>query len=297
MIVVAGAAHLDRLGHTDGPAITDTSNPGSFNNTLGGAALNVASLLAALGQDVLVISCVGDDAVGRDVIAGLKARGAATQIATLSDQHSATYTAVVNNTGDLVIALADMKCYDHFDPSFAKEGLAKLSTSDWLLVDANFPSTALEAMVDTVDCNIAAMTVSSAKAKRIHPILNKIDILFTNRAEAVALTGLSDAASNDDIMTEFKNIGLPAAVMTNGANSLLLWDGSRCEEISIPPAQITDVTGAGDGMVAGCLNDLMAEKGLNEAVKTGISAAQAVLQVSGPYLPDIKSIIADSKDN
>ena len=162
MIVIAGAAHLDRLGHTHGPTVSNTSNPGWFHDTLGGAALNVASSLAALGQDVTLISCVGGDAVGQDVISGLATRGVSTKIAPLPDQQSATYTAIVNNHGDLIIALADMECYDYFDPAFVIEGLATLGASDWLLIDANLPSDALEAMVNITNCKIAAMTVSSA---------------------------------------------------------------------------------------------------------------------------------------
>ena len=296
MIVVAGAAHLDRLGRTERPAVADTSNPGSFQNTLGGAALNVASSLATLGEDVTLVSCVGDDVTGRDVIDGLAARGVATQISTLPDQNTATYTAIVSNNGDLMIGLADMACYAQFDPTNAAQSLAALKSSDWLLVDANLPSSAIETAVDMVECKIAAMTVSSAKAKNLRPILGKIDTLFTNTSEVKALTGLRGKVSTADMIAGLQKLDVTSAVITNKAQNVLVFDGDQYSEISVPPSPTADVTGAGDGLVAGCLFELMAGKSLNDAVKTGICVAQAILQVTGPYLPHLKSKLTVSKD-
>jgi sugar/nucleoside kinase (ribokinase family) len=296
MIVVAGAAHFDRLGQTTAPSVLEKSNPGSFYNTLGGAALNVASSLAALGQDVTLVSCVGDDASGHEVINGVATRGVTPNIAPLPQHQTATYTAIVDNKGDLVIALADMACYDHFDPQTAAQSIAKLSPSDWLLIDANLPAPAIANMISMASCNIAAMTVSSAKANRLISVLDKVDIVFTNISEAKALMDLGAAATTDDIVTGLRKCGVSNAVITNGADNVIVSSDDLHHEVAIQPQTVADVTGAGDGMVAGCLYHLMRGKPLNEAVNTGIRVAQEILKVSGPYVPDLKSKLAVSKD-
>ena len=297
MIVLVGAAHLDRLGQTDAPAKAESSNPGSFRNTVGGAALNVASTLAALDCEVLLISCVGDDATGRDVRAELAQRGVNTEITTLPDQRTATYTAIVNNDGDLVIGLADMEVYNHFPAHAATRTIQKLEAEDWLLIDANLPEDLIATLVDTAPCKIAAMTVSSAKAKRLSIVLDKIDLLFTNRTEVSALLGLPDTSSPHELVTGMNTQGVKAVVMTNGADDLHVLNGNTFDVIPISPVAASDVTGAGDALTAGCLYEVMAAKPLKQAVKTGISAAKAVLQVSGPYLTEMKTILANTKDH
>ena len=60
-LIVCGAAHVDRTGLLDAPSALGCSNPGRFEETFGGTALNVASVAAGLGAEVELVSLVAQD--------------------------------------------------------------------------------------------------------------------------------------------------------------------------------------------------------------------------------------------
>src|SRR5436305_257330 len=113
MIASIGAAHVDRRGILRGPTILGTSNPGDVHLDFGGVARNVAENLARLGCAVSMLSRVGDDEEGRRVIAHLRFAGIDTALVSRSPvRPTASYTAILENQGELVIGLADMDIYE-----------------------------------------------------------------------------------------------------------------------------------------------------------------------------------------
>ena len=116
MIACIGAAHVDRRGILHGPLILGTSNPGDVHLDLGGVARNVAENLARLGCQVSMLSRVGDDEDGRRVLAHLQAAGIdTTMVSVSSGRPTASYTAILESGGELVLGLADMGIYDEID--------------------------------------------------------------------------------------------------------------------------------------------------------------------------------------
>ena len=98
-----GAAHLDLIGQTEDLATLGQSNPGTMREAPGGAALNVASVFAALGARVTLHSAVGADAAGARVQAEVASRGIAFGLLASELGHAtATYTAILDADGELI---------------------------------------------------------------------------------------------------------------------------------------------------------------------------------------------------
>ena len=74
-ILVIGACLMDTKGKPHAGLDPSTSNPANIKTTLGGTARNVAENLARLGAEVKLVSAVGDDLVGQQLLAKTAASG------------------------------------------------------------------------------------------------------------------------------------------------------------------------------------------------------------------------------
>ncbi|OKP63051.1 carbohydrate kinase, partial [Ensifer adhaerens] len=115
-IAVFGGAHIDRRGRISGTTAPGSSNPGSWFEEAGGGGFNAARNLARLGHSVRMISTRGGDAAGEMVTAAAAAAGVIDSPLTFLDRQTPSYTAILENDGNLVIALADMELYRLFSP-------------------------------------------------------------------------------------------------------------------------------------------------------------------------------------
>ena len=66
-IVLAGAAHIDRTGRLNERSSLHCSNPGRFDETVGGTSLNVASILVSLGSQPQLITQLGEDMAAKQI--------------------------------------------------------------------------------------------------------------------------------------------------------------------------------------------------------------------------------------
>ena len=139
-IACIGGAHIDRHGVLAGPLVLGTSNPGRVSSDFGGVARNVAENLARLGVPTSILSRVGDDESGRGVLAHLGQLGIDTSQVTISAASpTASYTAVLQSDGELVLGLADMQIYDEITPALIEPVLPRLRAYDFWFADANLP--------------------------------------------------------------------------------------------------------------------------------------------------------------
>ena len=284
-----GAAHLDRIARAEGAVRLGSSNPATVAASPGGVARNVAETLARLGSPVRLVSRLGDDEAGRSVLAATKTAGVDISGAGIvAGAPTAGYTALLDPAGRLVVAFADMAIYDGFDGAAA--AAAASGTSHWF-VDANLPKPALALLAARKPAGVvfAADAVSVAKSERLVPILPAIDLLFVNRDEARALTGLDDAS---EAATSLRQTGVGAVVLTLGAGGALVMDAGGSLALPAAPAEIRDVTGAGDALIGATLNGLRGGAPLSTAVRRGLVAAALTLGYEGAVRPDLRDVLA-----
>ncbi len=118
-IVCIGASNLDRKLRSLGPLALGTSNPARQTESFGGVARNIAENLARLGAPTSLITAVGPDASGRALLAHADEAGIDTRSVLLVDgAASGTYTAVLDEDGEMRVALADMAINDALTPAF-----------------------------------------------------------------------------------------------------------------------------------------------------------------------------------
>jgi pseudouridine kinase len=280
-VVCAGGAVADRKLHLLAPPVGGTSNPARGASTHGGVARNVAENLARLGVAVRLVSRVGDDETGRAIRARLAAAGAdVSSLGASPGFATAEYVAILDPDGDLVLGVAATDVFTAISTHDLDRALA--DGADRLFLDCNLPVQVLEhglAAASGAGTPVAVDAVSTAKVTRLPADLHGVDLLFCNGDEARAFLGDPGC---DDVAAAARLVaaGAGAVVLTLGAEGLLLADAGGVLEQAAAPAEVVDVTGAGDALVAGTLAALLGGRTLAAAAAVG--ARLAALTVSSP---------------
>ncbi|MGI8823570.1 MAG: PfkB family carbohydrate kinase [Acidimicrobiia bacterium] len=252
-VVCIGAVNHDFKAHLDAHPIAGTSNPGRVHRSVGGVAANIARNLARLEVDVALVSAVGDGPEGRAAIARLDGDGVDTSgVAVRPGASTATYLAVLDTAGELVLAVADARIIEGIDGTTLDAVGAVLSSADIWVVEANLTPHTMTHLFERrpVGTMVVADAVSALKATRLLALLPRIDVLFADLVEARALTG--STGSPGHLARLLVEAGATTAVVKQGAAGLhVVGPELDMHRPAIPPDAVVDVTGAGDSLTAG----------------------------------------------
>lgn len=255
--LVIGASHWDTLGKAIIPLSPSDDVPGQIISQPGGVALNAACLLAESGLQTSLISAVGSDSIGKQLIRHLKRYGLNTRNIHKSSSHSTDRYMAIEYQDMLVSAIADCRCLDH------SEDILMDQTEAWLtrkkhrdlpeptvIVDGNLSTKFLHylnALRSIKDFELIFIAASPAKAKGVMTLATAETpaSIYLNRLEAssVTQTEFMDATA---AATHLLRHGFERVVVTDGGRAAA--DGNQDEIISVAPdEQLTDhITGAGD---------------------------------------------------
>jgi pseudouridine kinase len=297
MIACIGGAHIDRRGVLRGPAIVGTSNSGDVRVDFGGVARNVAHNLARLGCAVTLLSRIGDDDSGRLVASHTAAAGIDVSLFTISAAHAtASYTAILEPNGELVIGLADMDIYDELTPALLARALPRLREHDFWFVESNVPGPTIDWLLEQAgDIPVAVDAISIAPSRRLQPLLPRVSVLFCNLTQAVILAGLDDPRPRlADAARALQAAGARAGVVSAGPRGIAVWNGEDVQAFPAFPATPRDVTGAGDALVSGTLFGLSRGQSLQEAARLGLAAAAVTVESEFAAHPHLTFELLDS---
>ncbi len=126
-ITVIGGANIDIQGAPPvNKIIPKDSNPGIIKSSLGGVGRNIAENCARLGLQTKLITAVGDDKEGMLILKEAKALGIDTaDVSVRTDYGTSTYLFVLDEEGELLVAIADMAITSTINEVYIKELLKK----------------------------------------------------------------------------------------------------------------------------------------------------------------------------
>ena len=279
-ILCIGGAAVDHIYEAERPLALHCSNPVSGRSSCGGVARNAADVLARLGAEAMLASVIGDDGDGGELAAKAKARGIDVSLLRQArGKRTASYIAAFHN-GELFAAFADMSLFDELDVDFVSEAIAKAGPVDGVLADCNLEEQAIAAVCRhcvNVHLPLAIDTVSPAKAARLGEEFEGLT-LFTNRAEADALTGSAGPEKAAEVLHKR---GAARVVVSEGPRGCHCCDERGYFHLPMPQTQVRNVNGAGDALAAGSFLRMLEGAGFGEAVCFGMACAQATLEQSG----------------
>ena len=279
-LLVIGSINTDlvvRAPRLPGPG--ETVLGGEFATFAGGKGANQAVAAARAGAGVAFVGCVGDDAFGRERVAGLAAEGidvsglrtvpgesTGTALIVI-DQATAENQITVASGANLMVSQEDVERID-----FARFGA--------VVLQLEIPVETVKAALVRARAAGCATILNPAPAAPLgRDLLALVDVLIPNEHELALLAG-ADSGQAEGIAS-LRALGVGAVIVTRGARGALVADGSRAEEIPAVPVTAVDTVGAGDCFVGGLAAMLAAGRTLHEAVDYARHAAAVAVTRHG----------------
>ena len=302
MIVVIGSINMDLVLRVPRmPLPGETLTGGAFRTIPGGKGANQAVACARLsgkvaagGQQVAMIGCVGDDAFGATLRAALVGDGIIdSHITTLPGVASGIASILVDDNGQNSIVIAgganDLLSPAHIDA--AKE----------LIEQADIVVLQLETPMDTV-VHAIKLARSLGKTVVLNPapaaslpagVLELVDYLIPNEIEAAMLAGVSpDGADVQALAAALQKLGSDNVIITLGSKGVhaALYGGDFTFPAEV--VQAVDTTAAGDTFIGGFVAGLASGMDEAEAIQQGQRAAawsvtKPGAQTSIPHLHEL----------
>ncbi len=290
-VTIIGAAIIDVLaGPVNDKILLNGSTPmENIRLSFGGDALNEAVILSQLGVKTELISKVGNDDAGKQVLNFLKDKqvginvkvedGLETGINIVLIDESGERRFLTNPSGSLR-KLAEEDIMEKLDTVADIVCLASMFVSPVLDIPA------MERVFQKIKSKPERILVADMTTAKngetlgdIAGLLPYIDYIIPNETEAERLTGEKDAFRNAELFLEH---GANCVIIKRGAKGCLIKTSEK--EIIVPAyknAKAVDTTGAGDSFVAGFIWGLKNGMPLEECARLGGAVASCTVEVVG----------------
>lgn len=137
--IVIGGINVDFIAKgTTKKLLFGQTNPGSVCQSFGGVGRNIADCLSRLGHKPLFISAIGKDSHSDAVLNYCKHMDTSA-VARLQDQRTATYCAVITESGELSLGLGDMDIHQQIQEQYVSQFVDQLSSASLIVLDGNIP--------------------------------------------------------------------------------------------------------------------------------------------------------------
>lgn len=300
-ITVIGGANVDIIGLPYNKLKNKDSNPGKTTISLGGVGRNIGENLTRLGINTKLITAIGKDIYGRLIIEESKKIGLNIEESLILDnENTSTYLALLDENGDMELALSSMGIMEKMNIAFIEEKREVIENSPFSIVDTNIPTEVLEYMVKNLNVDFFLDTVSTTKAMKVKNILGYFHTIKPNKLEAEILSGIKIINSMDlkKSAEYFVKQGVKRVFITLGENGVYYFDGAVEKYIKAPNIEIINATGAGDAFMAAIayahLDNLDIENTLKFAITTSILTLENEYTIN-PNI-SVKSIIKRMKE-
>ena len=121
-VAVVGGVNMDIGAVSAGKLVARDSNPGRVTTSLGGVGRNIAHNLCLLGEQVSMITVLGQDGFAQSVRENAADIGLdLSHSATIPGGRTGTYLFIDGCDGDMALAVNDMAIYEHITPEFLRK--------------------------------------------------------------------------------------------------------------------------------------------------------------------------------
>ncbi|TJX12738.1 kinase [Tissierella creatinini] len=279
-VCVIGGANVDIAGKAFEKLNANDSNPGVVTTSLGGVGRNIAENLSRMGINIEFISILGGDNYSRDIQESCKSLNMSLKYSLLlEDKRTSIYLSIIDEDGEMAVAISDMGIYDMITPEFLKDRLEVINNSSACICDTNIPKESLEYIMNNVNAPIFIDTVSIHKTEKLKDNLNNVFALKPNILEAQILSGIKIESDEDlDKATDLIiHKGVKQLYLSLGPKGVYYTDGINRGKLPSITKDIVNVTGAGDSFLAGVIWAHTKGFDIESSAKAGLAASNITL--------------------
>ncbi|MDX8342734.1 carbohydrate kinase [Rossellomorea sp. YZS02] len=294
-ITCIGGANIDRKMRLEDTLIPETSNPAKTEQTSGGVARNIAENLGRLGREANLITVVGEDTEGSWLLQQTKSFADVSASHRRMNESTGAYSAILDERGEMMFALADMSIYESVDIGFIEKRWGMISSSEMVLLDTNFPEEVLIYIIRRCQSEgipLTVIPVSAPKVKKLPSSLEGVTWFICNKGEAEMYLDMKIETEGDYFKAakELTLRGAERAVITRGDQGLIYYTTYKEATAILPPrVEVEDVTGAGDALVAGILFGYLKGSDTDGACRIGVICSSITLQSRYTVAPTLNT--------
>ena len=253
-VVVIGGANIDIHGFPKGKLVPRDSNPGNIKTSPGGVGRNIAENLSKLGISVKLLSALGENLHGKNLLEECRRSGIDMDHCYFSkDLPTSTYLCILDHKGDMSAAIADMEIQEKISIDYIREKVHIIDHASIAIVDTNLPRDTLTYLLQHFqDTDFFLDPVSTTKAEKVKDQIGMFHTIKPNRLEAEVLSGVSIRSESDlkIAATYFFSKGVKRVFITLGEDGLYYGEPSKQYLLQPPKISPVNATGAGDAFMA-----------------------------------------------
>ncbi len=282
-VCVIGGANMDISARALSMITAHDSNLSHITLSCGGVGRNIARTMVRLGMKTEFVTVFSSDDFGRRLMQDCVESGIGISGSKVVDDMPASlYIAILDENGDMSVAMNDMRILECFDREMILAGLSGLEKDDILVVDGNLSEEHIRFALENAHCLKAADPVSAAKAGRLSGMLDLLDVFKPNRYEAELLSGIriEDAQSAAKALDFFLDKGVGEILISLADEGVLLGSGEGKYWYRHRKITLANATGGGDSFLAGYLLKRSEGCTQDEAVRFAVSAAVCTIETA-----------------
>lgn len=298
--VVVGGVNMDIGGQAQGALVSADSNPGSVSMSLGGVGRNIAHNLALMGIDVRMLTAFGEDVYGQRIAASCAELGIdATHALRCSDMATSTYLYIADSDGEMALALSDMEVCKRITPAYLAANLALLQNAQVVVADTNIPAESLIYLAENCQQPLFCDPVSTVKAEKLLPILDKIHTLKPNRLEAELLSGVPIRKAEDvqQAAQALLDKGVHRLFISMGADGVYAATHAQQLWLKNLPGHMVNTTGCGDAFMAALVWAYLEGTGLKDTALAGLAAGAIAMEAKDTINPAMSATALKARMN
>lgn len=290
-ILVFGAAVVDIIGFSSVKYKQYDSNAGRIKMSFGGVSRNIAENMARVGVNTKFISILGNDEKGRGMLEHSKIVGYdMSESLILNNGATPTYMAILDENGEMVSGIADMKSINEMNFDFIDSKADIIRNSEYTFLDADDPEN-LEYLLTKFhgDTKFILDPISACKAKKIKHLIKYFHTIKPNRHEAEVLVEF-EITSDEELIKAGEHIlglGVKNVFISLDANGVYYTNGEESGKIKANNIIAKNVTGAGDSFVAGLGYGYINNLSIVETVKFAIAMSTITVCHEATINPDM----------
>lgn len=276
-VSVLGGSNMDIFGFPYKELLLQDSNPGRVKVALGGVGRNIAENLVYLGVPTKLLSAVGEDIYGKKILEHAGSIGLDMKDSlVLSQMPTSTYLAILDEKGDMKVAISHMDILDEISVDFIQDKKQVIEGSRLCIIDTNIPADVINYVLDNCkNTEFFLDTVSSTKAQKVKSRIGAFHTIKPNRIEAELLSDIKiDGIDNMLKASEyFLNKGVKRVFITLGSEGVFYNDGNNHKLIPSPEVKVVNATGAGDAFLAALAFCHYSNYAIDESARFSMTAA------------------------
>ncbi|MEO0936696.1 MAG: PfkB family carbohydrate kinase [Pseudomonadota bacterium] len=278
-VLCIGSVLWDMIGRAPSVMRHGSDVPGHISRLPGGVAMNIAMTLARFGMKPALLSAVGRDAEGQELIAACAARGIRTDtIYRSADLPTDRYMAIEAANG-LIAAIADAHSLEAAGDKILRaltDGTLAHPYTGRAALDGNLTPELLNVFATgqaLAEADLRVAPASPGKADRLLPFLHHARGTIYVNVEEAGLLCQARFGSAEIAAQALIERGAARVLVTDGGNLCAEATGHSIITAQPPEVLVTRVTGAGDTFMAAHIASEARGNGREDALRAALEAA------------------------